>query len=95
MENIAQKPQQLYDGFQVKDALTIPVQTATSVASHVIGGVEQVSNFIPQTFGYGMAMASRALGQEETAERWEQATQKQQEDREKTNKKKKQKIRTG
>ena len=82
MENTFQKPQQLYDGFQLKDAVTIPVQTATSVASHVIGGVEQVANFIPQTFGYGLAMANRAIGNEKMAERWEEATKQQQAERE-------------
>ena len=82
LENVFQKPKTLYNGYQLGDITKTIGSTAGGIGSHVIGGVEQVANFIPQTFGYGMATISRAMGKDKIAEAWIKATQDEQKDRE-------------
>lgn len=84
LQDVTQKPKELYDGYQPFDLLKIVSSTAAGAGSHVVGGVEQVGNALAQGFGYGMATANKILGKEETAEKWIKATQEQQEERETT-----------
>ena len=82
LENVFQKPKTLYNGYQFGDITKTIGSTVGGIGSHIIGGVEQVANFIPQTFGYGMATISRAMGKDKIAEAWIKATQDEQKERE-------------